>query len=50
MTYTAHITARDGVIRRFALIATDRSDALDEARLLALAHFGRGFIYSVRKA
>ena len=51
MNYTAHITPANGVTRRFALIATDRADALREALLLAGALFGRrGFTYGVRGA
>ena len=49
-TYTAHITPRDGIPRRIALIAFERCDALREARLLAAALFGRGCTYSVRQA
>ena len=33
----AYITPRDGITRRFALIAFDRADALIEAGLLAAA-------------
>jgi hypothetical protein len=47
MTYTAHITGRNGIVRRIALISTDRDDALQEARLLGLTMFP-AFTYSVR--
>jgi hypothetical protein len=47
MTYTAHITGRNGIVRRIALISTDRDDALQEARLLAASMFST-FTYSVR--
>ena len=43
----AYITPRDGVTRRFALIAFDRADALIEAGLLAAAKFKSGFTYLV---
>lgn len=49
-TYTAHITPRDGIARRFALIAFDRADAQAEAQQLGLALFGAGFTYCVRAA
>ena len=47
--YVAHITPNDGIPRRYALIAFDREDACEEARLLAVALFGVGFVYSVRQ-
>lgn len=50
MTYTAHITPRDGITRRYALVSCDRGDALAEARNLALALFGAAFTYCVRGA
>jgi hypothetical protein len=50
-TYTAWVTPANGATRRFALISTDRDDALREARLLAGALFGsRGFTFGVRGA
>lgn len=48
MTFTAYISGRDGITRRFALISCDRSDALREARLLGLALFRTAFNYCVR--
>jgi hypothetical protein len=48
--YTAHITPRDGIPRRIALIAFDRDDALAEALQIALHRFGSGFTFSVRAA
>ena len=48
--FTAHVTGRDGIPRRFALLSFDRDDALIEARLLAAALFGAGFTFSVRPA
>lgn len=50
MHYTVHVTPRDGVTRRYALISFDRDDAMAEARLLAAALFGRGFTFIVRPA
>lgn len=49
-TYIAHITPRDGIARRFALVAFDRADALAEARQLAAELFLSGFAYCVRAA
>jgi hypothetical protein len=49
-TYTAHVTPRDGIPRRIALVSFDLDDARREARLLAAALFGRGFTFSVRVA
>lgn len=50
MTYIAHITGRDGIPHRVALIAFALDDARREALLLARARFGRNFIFSVRRA
>ena len=50
MHFTAWITPRDGIAKRYALIAFDRADARAEARLLGLALFGSGFTFSVRPA
>lgn len=46
----AYITPKDGVPRRFALIAFDRADALIEAGLLAAAKFKSGFTFLVRSS
>ena len=48
--YTAHITPRDGIPRRYALIAFSVEDARREAIELARALFGRGFTYLVKAA
>ena len=47
--FTAYLTPRDGTPRRIALLSFDRSDAMQEARLLGLAMFGR-FTFSIRSA
>lgn len=44
----AYITPRDGITRRFALIALDYQDALREARLLGATLFRSAFTYLVR--
>jgi len=49
-TYTAWITAADGITRRFALISFDRADAVAEAQQLGQALFGAGYTFSVRGA
>lgn len=50
MHFTAWITPRDGIAKRYALISFDPADARAEARLLGLSLFGAGFTYSVRPA
>jgi hypothetical protein len=47
MTFTAYITDRTGITRRFALLAMDRADALREAQELGLSLF-RVFNFCVR--
>lgn len=46
--YIAHITPRDGVVRRCPLCAACRKAALREARELGARLFGARFTYSVR--
>jgi hypothetical protein len=46
--FIAHITGPDRITRRYALIAFERDDAMNEARLLAASMFSV-FTYSVRQ-
>jgi hypothetical protein len=48
MNYTAYITGPTGISKSYALIAFEREDALEEARLLGASMFNR-FTYSVRQ-
>jgi hypothetical protein len=48
MTYTAYITPRNGIPRRYALISFDRAEAMRKAQLLGAALYGAGFTFSLR--
>lgn len=50
MNFLAYITDRTGICHRYALIAMERGDALQEAQLLGAALFGSGFVFNVRQA
>ncbi len=48
--YTAHVTARDGIVRRHALTAPDLQAARHAALQLARSRYGAGFSFCVRAA
>lgn len=46
--YTAHVTCRDGIVRRHALTAPSLQAARDAALQLARSRYGAGFTFCVR--
>jgi hypothetical protein len=48
--YIVHVTPRDGIARRHSLTAPDLHAARAAVQTFAAAHYGAGFIYSVRPA
>lgn len=48
--YTAHVTPRDGIVRRHSLTARSLIAARAAALALARARYGAGFAYCVRPA
>ncbi len=48
--YTAHVTARDGIVRPHDLTAPDLQAARHKALQIARQRYGAGFTFTVRVA